>query len=57
LARISEFLFRQIEPEERPEIEENLDLTFYVESIEVMESELTRQGPRYTIIESHELGA
>jgi 2'-5' RNA ligase len=57
LARISEFLFRQIEPEERPEVEENLDLTFYVESIEVMESELTRQGPRYTIIESHELRA
>lgn len=56
LARISEFLFRQIEPEERPEVVENIDLTFYVESIEVMESELTRQGPRYTIIESHQLG-
>lgn len=57
LARISEFAFRQIEPEERPEVSEEIDLTFYVESIEVMESELTRQGPRYTIIESHELCA
>jgi 2'-5' RNA ligase len=44
-----------MEPEEVPEIDENIDLTFSAESIEVMESELTRQGPRYTILESHEL--
>jgi 2'-5' RNA ligase len=56
LARISEWAFRQIEPEERPEINEDIDLTFSVESIEVMESQLRRGGPQYTIIESHELG-
>ena len=46
-----------IEPEERPEINEDIDLIFTVESIEVMESELKRGGPVYTILESHELGA
>jgi 2'-5' RNA ligase len=55
LARISEWEFRKIEPEERPEINEEIDLTFNVESIEVMESELKRSGPVYTILESRQL--
>lgn len=56
LARIKEWEFRKIEPEERPEINENIDLVFTVESIEVMESELKKGGPQYTILESHNLG-
>lgn len=52
LARISEWEFKKIEPEERPEINEDIDLTFTIESIEVMESELKRGGPQYTILES-----
>ena len=55
LARISAFAWKQIEPEERPEINESPDLTFSVESIEVMESELKRGSPVYTILESHQL--
>lgn len=55
LARIKEWEWRAIEPEERPEVAENIDLTFTVESVEIMESELTREGPRYTIVESHQL--
>jgi 2'-5' RNA ligase len=55
LARISEWEFRKIEPEERPEINENLDLIFTVESIEVMESEMKKGGPVYTILESFQL--
>jgi len=55
LARINTFSWRQIESEERPEVNENIDLTFTVESIEVMESELKKGGPQYTIIESHTL--
>jgi len=55
LARISSFGFKAIEPEERPEINETIDLQFTVESIEVMESELRREGPIYTILESHQL--
>jgi len=55
LARISAMEFRIIEPEERPEINESIDLLFTVESIEVMESEMKRDGPQYTTLESHQL--
>lgn len=55
LARISAMEFRAIEPEEVPEINENIDLQFTVESIEVMESVLKREGPIYEILESHQL--
>src|SRR5579863_9675431 len=48
LARIKEWEWRPIGPEERTEIHEVIELTFTVDSIEVMESELTRLGPRYT---------
>lgn len=56
LARINEWEWKKIELEERPEIDENIDLLFTVESVEVMESELKRGGPVYTILESHNLG-
>ena len=55
LARISEWEWKKIEPEERPEVNGNIESIFTVESIEVMESELKRGGPQYTIIESHSL--
>ena len=55
LARISAWEWKGIEPEERPEINEKIDLLFTVESIEVMESELHRGGPVYTILESFKL--
>ena len=55
LAKISAFGFRAIEPEERPEINEYIDLNFTVESIEVVESVLRRGGPQYSVIESFDL--
>lgn len=55
LARISAFEWRGIEPEERPQVNEHIDLEFTVESIEVMESELKKGGPQYTVIESVQL--
>lgn len=55
LARISSWEWRGIEPEERPEINESIDLPFTAESIEVMESEMKRGGPIYTVLESHQL--
>ncbi len=55
LARINGFAWRAINPEERPEIAQEIDLAFTVESIEVMESELKKDGPQYTIIESYSL--
>jgi len=52
LGRIRAWEFRQIEPEERPEVAEEINLSFEVNSIEVMESALKRVGPEYTILES-----
>lgn len=56
LGRIKTWEFRQIEPEERPEVNEQINLNFEVNSIEVMESRLKRGGPEYTILKSVVLG-
>jgi 2'-5' RNA ligase len=55
LARISEWELKKIDQEEIPEINQDIGLQFSVESIEVMESELKRGGPVYSILESCEL--
>jgi 2'-5' RNA ligase len=55
LGRIKEWEFRKIDPEERPAINEEVSLSFEVKSIELMESELRRAGPEYTILESAQL--
>ncbi|XOB46441.1 MAG: RNA 2',3'-cyclic phosphodiesterase [Candidatus Nealsonbacteria bacterium] len=52
LGRIKAWEFRQIEPEERPNVNEDISLSFEVNSIEVMESQLKRTGAEYTILES-----
>jgi 2'-5' RNA ligase len=52
LARIKTWQWKEIEPEERPQIEEELRLILKVDSIEVMESDLKRGGPQYAILES-----
>jgi len=52
LGRIRQWEFRQIEPEERPEVSEEISLSFPVESIEVMESVLKREGSEYTVLET-----
>lgn len=52
LARVKTWQWKEIEPEERPQIEEELNLSFAVESIEVMESNLKRGGPEYLTLES-----
>jgi len=52
LGRIKTWEFRQIELEERPNVETDISLSFDVSSIEVMESELKRTGPEYTTLES-----
>jgi 2'-5' RNA ligase len=56
LGRIKNWEFRKIEPEERPGVSEEISLSFPVESIEVMESQLKRGGSEYTILESAPLG-
>jgi len=52
LARINQMQLRVMDLEEIPEINEQLDLDFEVESIDVMESVLTKEGSEYTTIES-----
>jgi len=52
LGRLKSWEFRAIEPEARPEVKEEIDLNFEVNSIDVMESELKKGGPSYTILES-----
>jgi 2'-5' RNA ligase len=52
LARIRKWEFKQMEPEERPEIDEDLNFSFEVKSIEIMESHLKRGGAEYTVLES-----
>lgn len=52
LSRISEWEFKKLEPEEIPEIDENIELIFTIESIEVMESINKRGGHRYETLES-----
>lgn len=55
LARLKQWEFQKIEPAERPEISEKIDLNFEASSIEVMESELKKGGPEYIILESSSL--
>jgi len=55
LARLNSFAFRQMNQDEIPEVNENVELLFTVESIEVMESEMKKGGPQYVIVESHDL--
>ncbi len=52
LARISSMAFRSLELEERPEINEAVDLEFEVETIEIMQA---AEG-KYETVESIELG-
>jgi 2'-5' RNA ligase len=52
LARIRKWEFKQMDPEERPEINEDVDFSFEVKSIEIMESHLKMGGAEYTVLES-----
>ncbi len=51
LGRIRKWEWQRIEPEERPSVDEEINLSFSVDSIEIMESVLKRGGPEYTILE------
>ena len=56
LGRLKSWEFKTLEPEERPEISEEISLSFEVNSIEIMESKLKPQGPDYFALESLTLG-
>lgn len=52
LGRLKQWEFQKQEIDEVPEINEEISLKFEVRSVEVMESELRREGPEYQILES-----
>lgn len=52
LARIKQIEFKRMEKEEIPIIDEKVSFSFPVSSIEIVESELKKGGPVYTILES-----
>ncbi len=55
LGKIRQWQWKQINPEEMPQIDKEISLDVPVDSIEIMESELKRGGPQYTILESIKL--
>lgn len=56
LARIKQWQYKQIEPEERQEVGEDINLSFRANSIEIMESKLKIGGADYSIFESYSFG-
>lgn len=54
LGRIKQGQWRTLSPQ--PEIDEKFNFSFPVETIEVMQSDLRRTGPEYTVLESVPLG-
>ncbi|MBZ1356341.1 MAG: RNA 2',3'-cyclic phosphodiesterase [Candidatus Nealsonbacteria bacterium] len=55
LARINQMEFRQIDPEERPEIKEKININVKIGSIELMESILKKTGSEYSVVETFKL--
>lgn len=55
LGRLRKWEWQRLDSEDRPEINENIDLQFTVNSIELMESVLRRGGPEYKELSSFNL--
>ena len=55
LGRLRKWEWQRIEPEDRPEIDQDIDLNFTVNSIEIMESVLKRGGSEYKELSSFDL--
>ncbi|MBI1984631.1 MAG: RNA 2',3'-cyclic phosphodiesterase [Candidatus Wildermuthbacteria bacterium] len=55
LGRLKEFEFSRIDLEERPEINEQIDIEIPVSSVDIMESKLRRSGAEYSVIENCKL--
>ena len=56
LGRIRTWELKKMNPEEKPEVNEEISFNFEVKSIEIMESQLKPGGSEYTILESIKLG-
>ena len=56
LARLNQWQFKQLELEERPQVEQDINLDFEVNSIEIMQSHLKRTGAEHMLLQSMDLG-
>lgn len=56
LARIRKWDWQSIDPEDRPSIERDINLSFQADSLELMESKLKRGGPDYIVLQSYSFG-
>lgn len=52
LGRIRQWQWKNIDPTERPNIEQGLDISFTAESVELMESKLRKEGAEYNVVQS-----
>lgn len=52
IGRVKTWQWKQIDPEEIPEIAKDIDVSFEVKSIEIMESQLKRGGSEYKVLQS-----
>jgi len=52
LGKVIQWQFNRIEPEERPDIFKDINLSFAVNSIEIMETNLGRGGADYAVLKS-----
>ena len=55
LARIRNFDWQKSDLEEIPNIEQDINLSFKINSIKIIESRLKRSGPEYSVIQSYNL--
>lgn len=53
LGRLNEFEFKNLDLEERPDIQEDISLEIPANSFEIMESELKKGGAEYSIVEKY----
>lgn len=57
LCRFNSFSFRDMSTEDIPNIDEQVNMSFPVESAHLIESKLRRGGPEYFVLQSFSLGA
>ena len=55
LARLREWEFQRVDPEERPHIKEDISVTIPISSVDIMESKLNRSGATYSTFRSFPL--
>ena len=55
LGRINQWQYKRIDPEERQEIDQDINLTFTVKKIAIMQSKFSPKGAKYNILRNFNL--